>query len=69
MFIHLERDKVRVGEGQREGETKIPKQAPDSGMSAHSLRWGSKPQTLDHKPSQSHTLNVLSHPGAANHFF
>ena len=46
MFIHLERDKVRVGEGQREGETKILKQAPDSGLSAHSPMWGSKPQTL-----------------------
>ena len=46
MFIHLERDKVRVGEGQREEETKILKQSPDSGLSAHRPMWGSQPQTL-----------------------
>ena len=40
------RDRVQVGERQRERETHDPKQAPGSELSAQSLIWGLKPQTM-----------------------
>ena len=44
-FIHFLRDRVRVGEGQREMETQNPKQPPGSELSTQSLTWGSNLQT------------------------
>ena len=41
-----ERDRARVGEGQRERETRNQKQAPDSELSAQSPTWGSNSQTV-----------------------
>ena len=47
MFIfEIERDRMRVGEGQRERETQNPKQAPGSKLSAQSLMQGSNQRTL-----------------------
>ena len=34
------------GGAERERETQNPKQAPGSELSAHSLTWGSNPQTM-----------------------
>ena len=45
MFI-FERDRVQVGEGQREWETQNPKQAPGSELSAQSPKRGLNPQTM-----------------------
>ena len=47
-FLHLfifDRDRAQVGEGQREKETRNPKQAPGSELSAQSPTQGSNSQT------------------------
>ena len=41
-----ERDRARAEEEQRERETQNPKQAPGSELSAQSLTWGLKSQTV-----------------------
>ena len=46
----IDRDRVRAGEGQREGETQNPKQAPGSEPSAQSPTWGSNSQTVRSGP-------------------
>ena len=51
MFIYFwerQRDRVWAGEGQRERETRNPKQAPGSELSAQSPTWGSNPWMWDH---------------------
>ena len=40
------RDRVQVGEGQRERETQNLRQAPGSELSAQSPTWGSNSQTV-----------------------
>ena len=45
MFI-FERDRVQVGEGQREREAQNPKQAPGSVLSAQSPTRGLNPCTV-----------------------
>ena len=54
-----ERERMGVGEAQRERTTQNLKQTPGSELSAESLTWGPNPQTM----SQSQTPNRLSHPG------
>ena len=65
MFIYFwETERARAGEGKRETETQILKQAPGSELSAQSPTWAWTHEPWDHDPSQSRTLNRLSHPSA-----
>ena len=41
-----DRDRVRVGEGQKDRETQNPKQAPGSELSAQRLTWGSNHEIM-----------------------
>ena len=63
-LFETERDRARVGEGQREGETQNLKQAPGSERSAQSPMRGSNSRLRDHDLIRSRTLNQLNHPGA-----
>ena len=63
MFIHFLRDRVRAGQGQRERETKNPKQTPGSELSAQSPTRGSNSRTARSWP-EPQSLNRLRHPGA-----
>ena len=71
MYLFFERQRETehewAGEGQREGETQNPKQAPGSELSAQVRHGGHEPQ--DHDLSWSQMLNQLSHPGALEYFF
>ena len=72
LIFEGERDRVWVGEGQRETHTQIPKQAPGSELSAQSLMWGSILWTMrswSEPKSRVGTLNRLSHPGAPPYDF
>ena len=68
-FINFLRDRVRVGEGQRERETQNLKQAPGFELSAQSLRWGSNSQTARSWPELKWDTYRLSHPGALENVF
>ena len=76
MFIYFwERNRVRVGEGQKEGETQNPKQAPGCEHRAQCGALTHEPWDHDLSQSQIMTwakvrhLNWLKHPGTprANH--
>ena len=64
-IIYLrERERMWVGEGQRQREAKNPKQAPGSELPAQSPMRGSNSQTARSWPEPSWSPNQLSHPGA-----
>ena len=72
MFIYFwerERDRVRAGEGQREGEAQSPKRAPGPSCQ-HRARCGARiHEPREHDLTQSWTLNWLSHPGTPTYLF
>ena len=64
-----DRDRVPAGEGHRERETRNPKQAPGSELSAQSPMQGLNSQKVISDLSRSGTLNPLSHPGTPEDVF
>ena len=69
IYFEGERDRVWVGEGQRERVTQNLKQASGSKLSAQSPTCGSNSQTTRSWPLAKSTLNLLSHPSVPSDNF